>query len=207
MKFFTRLGVVLPRLPEEIIKILRIRSCREDGLVYLERAFTHNFGDFFFYGNCTIIRIYGCEQGPHVLPIFVSSRLAFLELIWQMMWMENEKMKMDIKGNLLPRVTILNEFIVGCDALEKVHNFLLKNHRLRVAQTRHYDLEGCINDIRVRELKDKGYFHSFVEREDLIINSLPHEAEQRRKKWDLMNKFETERKQEDPNFLGSFQHF
>lgn len=76
MNILTRLGVVLTRLPKEIIKILRIRSCRADGHVYLKGAFTHNLGDFFFYGNCTIIRIYGCEQGPHVLPIVVSRKVS-----------------------------------------------------------------------------------------------------------------------------------
>lgn len=84
---------------------------------------------------------------------------------------------------------------------------MVKNYRLRVAQARHFDPEGYINEIRVNKLKEKGYFHSFVEREHLIRNALPHEVEQRRKKWDLMNKFERERKQEDPNFVGSFLHF
>lgn len=121
--------------------------------------------------------------------------------------MEKEKIKIDRKEKLLPRVTVFNEFTVGCDALEKVQNFLSKNHRLRVAQARHFDPEGCTNDIRVNKLKEKGYFHYFVEREDLIKNAHLREVEQRRKKWDLMNKFERERKQEDPNFLGSFQHF
>lgn len=126
MKILTRLGVVLPRLPKQIIKILKIRSYKADGLVYPEGTFTHNFGDFFFYGNCTIIRIYGYEKGPHVLPIVVSPRLTFLKTFWKMMWMEREQIKSDRKGKFLPSVTIFDEFSVGCKTLEKVLNFFDK---------------------------------------------------------------------------------
>lgn len=111
-----------------------------------------------------------------------------------MMWMEREKIKSDRKEKFLPKVIVFDEFSVGCETLEKVQFFLVKHYKLRVAQARHFDPEGCINDIRVNKLKGKWYFHSFVEREDLIRNAHPHEAEQRRKKWDLMNKFERERK-------------
>lgn len=154
MKILTRLGVVSPRLPKEIIKVLRIKSYMTNGFVYSKGAFTHNFGDLFSYENCTIIRIYGCEQGPHVLPIIVSPRLEFLEFIWKMMWMEREQISSDRKGNFIPRVTIFNDFSVGCETLEKVHNFLVKNYVMRVAQATHFDPKGCINDIRVKKLKE-----------------------------------------------------
>lgn len=75
-----------------------------------------------------------------------------------MMWMEREKIKSDRKEKFLPRKIFFNEFIVGCETLQKVQDFLVKNCRLRVSQARHFDPEGYINDIRVNKLKEKGYF-------------------------------------------------
>lgn len=79
MKVLSRLGVMLPK---NVIKILRMMSCRGEGVVHLEGSFIHNFGDFFLYGNYTIIKVYRCEKQPHVLLLFVSPRIAFIELIW-----------------------------------------------------------------------------------------------------------------------------
>lgn len=87
------MGVKLARLPRDIVQILRVKSARAEGIEYPEGFFTHNFGDFFFYSNCTLIRVYGCNQASHMLPIIVSPRLAFIEFIWQMLWSEKEKIR------------------------------------------------------------------------------------------------------------------
>lgn len=50
------LSVVVTRLPAHIIKVLRMRAWRAPNVQYVEGAFSHNFGDFFFYGDFTIIR-------------------------------------------------------------------------------------------------------------------------------------------------------
>lgn len=77
--------------------------------------------------------------------------------------MERIKVPTDKKGRLLPRVIHFEEFTVGCDTLEKVQDFIVKNYKLKVAQDRHFDLEGCINDLKINKLKEKGYFNSFDE--------------------------------------------
>lgn len=96
------MGVTLPRLPKDIIKILKVRSAKVDNTIYPEGAFTHNFGDFFFYSNCTFIRVYGCNQAPHMLPFIVSLRIAFIKCIWQLLWLEKEQIRIERKGQHLP---------------------------------------------------------------------------------------------------------
>lgn len=116
------LGVRIPRPPHNIIKIMRIRRCKAKNIVYPEGAFSHNFGDFFFYTNCTMIRVYGCDQAPHFLLVVVSPRLAFIEFIWKMLWMEKEHVRTK-KGKHLPRFTVYREFWVGVTPLRKYKIF------------------------------------------------------------------------------------
>lgn len=102
-----------------IVKVMRVKSARVENVEYPEGEFSHNFGDL-FYSNCTIIRVYGCPQPPHILPIIVSSRLALIKFMWQVMWMEKEIVKTEKKGQRLPRMIAYEEFCVGSDTLEKV---------------------------------------------------------------------------------------
>lgn len=43
---------------------------------------TQNFHDWFYMGDYTLVRLYGCPQAPHLLPIFVSDIIEFLEFMW-----------------------------------------------------------------------------------------------------------------------------
>lgn len=54
-----------------IDKVLRMKDVGEKNTKYPEGNFSHNFGDFFFYSDCTIIRVYGCPQPPHIMPVIV----------------------------------------------------------------------------------------------------------------------------------------
>lgn len=180
-------GVSLPRLPMEIVKKLRIRSAKARDIEYSEGAFSHNFCDFFFYSNCTIT---------------ISSRFAFIELMWQLMWMERDQIRTEKKGEHLPRMIVYDKFNVGCDTLEKVQKFIVNTYQLKVSQAINFDPEGYINYARTQKLKVTDFSHHFDEREDIIRNASPLESIQIRKKWEYLNKLERERKVEDPSFQG-----
>lgn len=66
------------RLHKQNLDFIRPKEWR------LELGVQHNWGDYYLHENSVVIRVYGCPQGPHVLPIFVSPKLAFMEIMWQL---------------------------------------------------------------------------------------------------------------------------
>jgi len=50
-------------------------------ILHLSRGY--NIGDWYFYQNHTVIRIYGCELSPYKLPKYVPMRLFALEYFRQ----------------------------------------------------------------------------------------------------------------------------
>lgn len=86
------------RLPMHIAKVMRMKDAKAKNTNYLEGAFSHNFGNFFFYANCTIIWVYGFSQVPHILPVIVLPRLAFIEIMWWLMWIEKYLVRIEKKG-------------------------------------------------------------------------------------------------------------
>lgn len=59
-----------PRLSDEMQRVLQLSSA-------------YSIGDWYFYQNHTVIRIYGCELRPFRLPKFVPMRLFALEYFRQ----------------------------------------------------------------------------------------------------------------------------
>ena len=59
-----------PRLTDEIQKILQLSK-------------SYSIGDWYFYQNHTVIKIYGCELAPYRLPKYVPMRLFSLEYFQQ----------------------------------------------------------------------------------------------------------------------------
>lgn len=53
-------------------------------------------------------------------------------------------MELERKGTHHLRNIQYNNFVVGCDSIEKVQEFL-KNYRLQSGKVREYDLEGYLN--------------------------------------------------------------
>ena len=60
----------LPRLTDEMQKILQLSK-------------SYSIGDWYFYQDHTVIKIYGCELAPYRLPKYVPMRLFSLEYFWQ----------------------------------------------------------------------------------------------------------------------------
>lgn len=75
-----------------------------------------------------------------------------------MMWVDKDKIP-ERKGRHLPKATMFREFEIGCDNLEKIQDFLVRNYRFKVGIVRNYDLEGYIGDLRLNKFKDRNYHH------------------------------------------------
>ena len=68
-------GTSLPRMTEEM------------------KSYLHNFnepvGDWFLYKEFTILRIYGFENEPYRLPVFLTKRIFVLEFFRQRLHVES----------------------------------------------------------------------------------------------------------------------
>lgn len=94
------------------------KDARIKNIEYPEGAFSHNFGDFFFYPDCAVIGIYGFPQTPHVLAFIVLPRLAFIEFMWQILWTKREMVRDTRKGQHLPRTIVFEDLSIGSNTLE-----------------------------------------------------------------------------------------
>lgn len=92
--------------------------------------------------NYTLIKVYGFPKAPQHLPKFVFSRGAFLEFMWQMMWMEKCIMEKKKKGTLFPHVNVCACLSIGFYTLQELKNYL-KSRVERIC-----DLEGHINFVK-----------------------------------------------------------
>jgi len=61
-----------PRLTDEMQRILQLSK-------------VYSIGDWYFYQNHTVIRIYGCELAPYRFPRYVPMRVIFLR-VFQAVW-------------------------------------------------------------------------------------------------------------------------
>jgi len=85
-----------PRLTDEMQKILQLSK-------------NYSIGDWYFYQDHTVIRIYGCELAPYRLPKYVPMRLFALEYFRRFgnvdmvqFYSRNKKAQLKIKHQLGP---------------------------------------------------------------------------------------------------------
>jgi len=53
----------------------------EDMKSYLQQNFENRIGDWVMFMHSTVIWVYGCQEAPYILPIFLTPRVFSLELI------------------------------------------------------------------------------------------------------------------------------
>lgn len=70
MVFFLIFEVNYPRVPQHF-------------QVYLHPQHENQIGDWFSYHDYTVIRVYGCEDPPYKLPVFLTPRIFALEVLRQ----------------------------------------------------------------------------------------------------------------------------
>lgn len=53
----------------------------------------HNWGDWYTYDDCTMIRVYGFEATPFLLPKIVPDKIAYLEIVRQLVYSDYMHLK------------------------------------------------------------------------------------------------------------------
>ena len=89
-------GVSPPRLTDDMRRILHLNK-------------TYNIGNWYFYQDHTVIRVYGCELKPYRLPRYVPMRLFALEYFRQFgnadylhFQSKNKKVQLKVRSHLGP---------------------------------------------------------------------------------------------------------
>lgn len=70
------LMVDVPRIPKELDDFLRPAERWPDLNI------SHNWGDVIPYNNCIVLRVFGTQFTPHILPREVPLRIGFLQVMW-----------------------------------------------------------------------------------------------------------------------------
>jgi len=69
-------------------------------------------GDWMFFTQSTVIWVYGCQEGPHLLPIFLTPRIFVLEFIRQRIISETENLLKAHKASNLKFLFVVGPFVV-----------------------------------------------------------------------------------------------
>lgn len=72
----------------------------------------HNRGEWYTFSNCTMIRIYGFEGTPHLLPRIVLDRLVYLENVRQLAKSDAIHIKGYSKQSIIPSTLCFGDFTI-----------------------------------------------------------------------------------------------
>jgi hypothetical protein len=92
-------GSDLPRVLEEMKSLLQPRP---------ENA----MGDWMFFTQSTMIWVYGCQEGPHLLPFFLTPRIFALEFIRQRIISKTEYFLKAHKASNMKFSFVVGPFVV-----------------------------------------------------------------------------------------------
>jgi hypothetical protein len=70
-------------------------------------------GDWMFFTQSTVIWVYGCQEGPHLLPVFLTPRIFALEYIRQRIISETEHFHKAHKASNLKFPFMVSPFVVN----------------------------------------------------------------------------------------------
>jgi hypothetical protein len=141
----------------------------EDMKSYLQTNPENKVGDWMLFIHSTVIWVYGCQEEPHLLPVFLTPRVFSLEFIRQRIISETKYfLKMHKKSNLqFP--FIIRPFVMKTRSSLPQIQAKLKEFGFVQLQGRKYDPHQIISKIRLMS-KQGPYEHEYVEGFDKLAN-------------------------------------
>ena len=74
----------------------------------------YNWGDIYFFKECTLMRVYACPHPPHILPKYLPPRLAIIEFFWPFLLMNKEMIPPSLhKHTFVWRSFKVGDFVIG----------------------------------------------------------------------------------------------
>lgn len=147
-------------------KILRFLRPKDMGH---EVGIIHNWGDWYMFGDCIVIRVYGFEVAPYFLFKIVPDRVAYLEIIRQLSFSDFMHLKSYGRQTFMSSTLCFGDFTIISYSGYDLVSGKLDYYGLPIGNKREkFDPEHFICDAKNFQ-KLKGYEHSFL-LEDVIKN-------------------------------------
>ena len=165
LSFFTFSGTVIPALYRLIFGVPMPRIGEE------LKAFLQNprapVGDWFHFGDYSLLRIYGFEGEPFRLPKFIGKRLFALEFLRQRLAAENDNFVKHKKASALKFVFTMEPFVVKSVLAANALDQILKGMGFESDKALRYDPKGIMNQRRM----DAG-FRGYEAEQDEVLAAL-----------------------------------
>lgn len=134
------------------------------------KTFKCNWGDWYCFSDVTMIRVYGFEGSPLLLPKIMPDRIAYLEIIRQMGDSSHMHLGSHEKQAFMPETLCVGEFIInGREGHEITWSKLVQYDMKLGAPRKNFDPKGYIHLVRKKQ-KLGDYEHIPYMRDDLIRN-------------------------------------
>jgi hypothetical protein len=141
----------------------------KDMKIYLQPNPENIVGDWMLFMHSTVIWVYGCQEAPHLLPVFLTPRLFFLEFMRQRIISETKHFLKMHKASNLKFPFIINPFVVKTRSFLHQIQANLKEFGFAQLQGRKYDPHQIIYKRRLMS-KHGPYEHEYVEGFDKLAN-------------------------------------
>jgi hypothetical protein len=141
----------------------------EDMKSYLQPNPENRVGDWVLFMHSTVIWVYGCQEAPYLLPIFLTPRVFSLEFIRQRIISETEHFLKLHKASNLKFPFIIGPFVVKTRSCLSQIQTKLKEFGFSQLQGRRYDPHQVISKRRLMN-KHAPYEHEYVEGFDKLAN-------------------------------------
>ena len=102
-------------------------------------------GDWFLYKYFTILRIYGFEDEPYRLQLFLTKRIFVLEFLRQSLQVESEIFLKHKKASNMKFKYTIEPFVVDSTATLTIVQNILKSMNLQVDKKDNYDPKHIIS--------------------------------------------------------------
>ena len=124
-------GISLPRMIEEM-------------KAYMQNS-NEPVGDWFLYKYFTVLRVYGFEDEPYRLPVFLTERIFVLEFLRQRLQVESEIFLKHKKASNMKFKYTIESFVVNSTvALSVIHN-IMKSMNFQMDKKINYDPKHIIS--------------------------------------------------------------
>ena len=125
----------LPRMTEEM-------------KAYLQNS-NEPVGDWFLYKEFIVLRIYGFEDEPYKLPVFLTKRIFVLEFLRQRLQVENEIFLKNKKASNMKFKYTIEPFVVNSTTALTIVRNILKSMNFQVDKKVKYDPKHIISQRKV----------------------------------------------------------
>lgn len=130
----------------------------------------HNWGDWYCYSNATIIKVYGFEDTPLILPKTVPNKIAYLEIVRQLDFSNVMHLRSYEKKSFMLATLCFGDFtVLAKEGYDQILGKLMHYNMNRATPRTGFDPQGFIDHVKKMQ-KLSGYDHKPYPEEDVIRN-------------------------------------